>query len=289
MTRALQFKDGHRYLLETMFKESAKTSWARIAIMWRVMFQKNWFMLYVCQDHKKAKSHLYDIALELQTNKRLLQDFGQVFYEQSLEDTGIKKSHKKSIDEFITTTGIKLKAFSTGMSTRGELHMNHRPDYYTLDDFENEKTKVSEARTKEVKAFIDELLTGISASAKVVFLGNKISKRGSVAFLEKKALDNPDFKALNVPLIVNDEIMWKSRFVWTDARARMLNKDQPDEKHVFSIEERKRTVGTRRFNQEYLNIPIPEEEALIKQEWVEPNMYKTLPGGQIFKIIMLDP
>lgn len=293
MTKGLQFSDPtvNFFLLEA-FKDSAKTSWARIELVRRICFKLIHFGIYACHDHGKAKSNLFDVAIELQTNEKILNDFGQLFYEPTLEETGVKKSKKKSIDEFITANGIKIKAYSTAMSTRGELHINFRPDFYILDDFENDKTKRSVPRTEEVKTFIDELLTGVSAYALIIFLANKISNKGSVNYLEQKAAQKKNFRIMEVPLIKNGVIAWPSRFVWTDQQALEINnKCEKKEQYVFSIETKKSDIGTRRFNQEYLLIPIPLEDVIIKKEWVENNYYHELPKdrGNMKGVIMLDP
>lgn len=288
MVRSLEFKEGFKYLILEMFKESAKTSWAKIAFVKRICFKEGWFQGWVSHDKEKSEASLFDVAIQLQTNKRLLADFGQLFYEQTLSDE--KKSKKKSIDEFVTANGIKAKAYSTSMSTRGEIHASHRPDFMVLDDFENEKTKKSVARTQEVKNFIDELLSGVGASINMVFLCNKIANNGSVDFLEKKAAGNPDFKLMKKALVEDGEITWKSKFVWTDLKANLINVDAPKEKKVFSIEERKRTLGTSRFNQEYLLKPINENNPIFKKAWFENNVYSSPLSTTLKREVMVgDP
>lgn len=289
LTHNLQFEDFFKFLINEAHKDSAKTSWARIAFIWRICTRRSYFMFFVCHDKKKAESHLFDISVTLQTNQRLIEDFGQLFYEDPV--TKMKRSQKKTIDEFITVNGIKVKASSTGISLRGEIFEEHRPDYINLDDIENDKTKRSEARTKEVKDFIDETLTGLTAAAKMVFSVNKISNTGSVAFLEAKAQGNPDFKLWQQPLIKDGNIQWEGRFVWTDKEAREINGQLKDPKHhVFSIESLQRNLGTRRFNQEYQLIPMTEGDSVLKEEWITDNYYTNLPDkGILNKVIMVDP
>lgn len=246
-------------------------------------------MCFICYDKNKAESHLFDIAVTLQTNKRILEDFGQLFYEDKASQQ--KRSKKKSIDEFITANGIKVKAYSTAMSIRGELFENYRPDYLNFDDIENDKTKRSEARTKEVKTFIDESFTGITAAAKCVFSVNMISNIGTVAWLKSKADANPDFKVWEQPLIKDGKIQWEGRFVWTDKEAKIINATHTNPVyHVFSIESLQRNLGTRRFNQEYQLIPMTEGESVIREEWITDHYYKSLPDkGILNKVIMADP
>ncbi|MEE8151314.1 MAG: hypothetical protein V3T43_06320 [Nitrosomonadaceae bacterium] len=287
MTEALQFEGIEQFLLMIMFKESAKTSWARIAIVWRICHNLSHFICFICHDEKKAAGHLFDIAVALQTNPRILNDFGQLFYDSGL----IKQSQKKSMKEFVTAHGIKVKAYSTSMSIRGELHKTFRPDWINFDDIENVKTKGSKARVKEVKEFIDETLSGISAAAKVVISANRIDNNGSIVWLERKAMNNPDFKVLEKKLIEDGKIVWPARFVWTDKEKIQINAKVSDPlQQVFSIEERRRTLSTRKFNQEYQNIPVSDEDSIIKKEWIDRNEYDLLPNeNRMQKVLMMDP
>ena len=292
MVKLMQFTGEHKYFLLEGFRESAKTVWAKIAMIQQICFKKRDFLLYVCFDRDKAKGHLYDIAVELQTNQKILADFGQLFYEDDLE--GKKRmSQKKSMNEFITTNGVKVKAFSTGMSTRGEIYKGNRPQFYVIDDFENDKTKKSLVKTAQVKAFIDELLSGIASDANIIFLCNRISNTGAVEYIRTKAkLGGKYWKTMRIDLINQDgQLNWVSRYCFTNAEAEVRNEGkQQGDPMVVSVEERKNTLGTARFNQEYQNIPIPDDEAMIKREWVEKSFWTKLPSDDpMKKILMLDP
>jgi len=66
-----------------MFRESAKTSLAKIKIIHNIVYKKKMFNIWTSYDQLKAEGNLFDVALELQTNKNLIADFGQLFYEQN--------------------------------------------------------------------------------------------------------------------------------------------------------------------------------------------------------------
>jgi hypothetical protein len=157
MYEDLEYRDW-QYVIWVMFRESAKTSIAKIKLIKNIVYKEKLFNIWVSFDEKKAESNLFDVVLQLQTNEKLIADFGQLFF------TGNKikekeKSEKKSINEFITTNGVKVKAYSTGMSTRGEVFGSERPDAYFIDDIETLKTINSIARTDQVKGFLDELFS----------------------------------------------------------------------------------------------------------------------------------
>jgi len=126
MYNDLTFRNWSGVLWE-MYRESAKSTLAKIKIIHSIVYSKKKFIIWTSYDQHKAEANLFDIAIELQTNKNLIADFGQLFYEDRL----IKErfSRKKSIGEFITTNKIKVKAYSTGQSIRGEVYQQYRPDF----------------------------------------------------------------------------------------------------------------------------------------------------------------
>jgi phage terminase large subunit-like protein len=288
MAQDMQFEEGFRFLIEEKFRESAKTAWAKLKMIHAICYKKKHFIQYVCFEQKKSEGHLYDIALELQTNNRLINDFGQLFYGEEFDE---KHSKKKSIKEFITENGIKIKAASTGVSTRGDIYREYRPDLYVIDDFENEKTKYSPARTQQVLMFIDELLSGISADANVIFLCNKISLNGSVNNLERRSAGNPDWKLSKTPVEIDGKIQWRAKFVRTDKEKEAINSKLEDSKlFVASLEERKRTLGSSRYMQEYMNQPIADDVARYHPRWIQENYYNQLPILTQCRIVMaVDP
>lgn len=289
MCRLLAF-NGFQYLIEILYRGSAKTSWAKIKVIHAICYKYKRHIFYGCFESETAESHLYDIAVQLQTNEHLVKDFGQLFYEP--EDAQ-KKSEKKSVKEFITANGVKVKATSVSKSPRGKLYQNFRPDLVILDDFENNKTKDSDAYTSRTLKFIEELITGASADCNILFLCNRISKSGAVAYLEGKAKGNNNWRLFEKQLIENGEITWPAKFVWTNEEAKRINDLVKDPlERVFSIEQMKSDFGTRVFNQEYLNIPVPKEGQLLKEAWIDKHFYSTLPHESkepFLKVMMMDP
>lgn len=293
MCDRLNFNGFYHYMILIMFREAAKTAWAKIFVLWCICYGKKHYIKYICFDEKKAKGHLYDIAIELQSNERILEDFGSLFFEGEFEDDGDDTSEKKAIGEFITSNKIRVQAGSTGISTRGDVFGPYRPDLYILDDFETDKTKGSIPRTREVINFIDELLGGISVDCNIIFLCNRISRHGSVKYLENKALSNPNWKKLEVRLEsrVEKKIAWPSKYVRTDAEAHAINATREDPKtHVVSIESKKRDLGTARYEQEMNNTPVDDADSRYKPLWISKNQYVSTPALTQMDVVMaVDP
>lgn len=70
----------YKFLLEIAFRESAKTSYAKIDFIRNICYGWSKMMFYTCYESEASENNLLDIALELQTNKYLINDFGQLFF-----------------------------------------------------------------------------------------------------------------------------------------------------------------------------------------------------------------
>jgi hypothetical protein len=69
--------------------------------------------VFFCAEKSKATARLYDIVVHLQTNRKLKNDFGDLFSKQkNKSNDGEDVMQKKSIPEFITSNHIKVKASS---------------------------------------------------------------------------------------------------------------------------------------------------------------------------------
>lgn len=266
----LNFKDKIG-VLWIMFRESAKTSLAKIKIIHSVCYNQKKFIIWVSYDQKKAEANLFDIALELQRNDKLIADFGQLFYEPKNKE---KSSQKKSIKEFITSNGVKVKAYSTGQSIRGEVYGEYRPDLVIMDDIETNKTVESEAMTDQVINFIDELLSGLGGDANILILANRLVFGGSISYFEDRINDDDKLKEKftirDLAVVVDDVIQWPSKYVATDEEAQEYNKNIKDRKQqIVSLETKQRLLGYQVYNREMLNTPITDEEREFKPQWVK--------------------
>lgn len=235
-------------------------------------------MFYVCYEEESAKDNLFDIATELQDNDLLLADFGQLYFDEGSEK---KKSKKSSIGNFLTSNGIRVQASSVKKTVRGKMYKASRPDYYVIDDFENNKTKGSIPMTKQTIDYFDELIPGISVDAKVIFLCNKVSDTGSVAWLYDKMEDNERAEIIEVPVVTGytgdnwkeGEITWPAKYAMTDIEAMEKNALVTDpKKKVFSLEQQHRLMnkdGRKVFEQEMLNKPLSDSDRFFDHEVID--------------------
>jgi len=246
------------------FRESAKSSLAKIFATWCICYSNKNYINYDSYDKSNAESALFDIAVSLQTNKKIISDFGQLFTKQSNEN---KESKIKRISNFITENEIKVEAFSTQEPTRGRIYKNNRPDLFILDDIENNKTKESYPVTKKIVSHIDELKAGMSTIGSVLYLGNLITDDGVVDYVLRAVQRNKKGIARNIPVIANGATTWKGKYVMTDIEAVEANKEIEDrEKHKVSLEDKRRKLGDKVFETEMMNNPAKAGDLFFERD-----------------------
>lgn len=274
MERLIELDEGKiRELAFIMFRESAKTSISKIYLTWLICYKKRNYINVDSYSKANAEQILFDVVLELQTNRLLKEDFGELYNESRDKD----KVQRKKISDFITTNGVRVEAHSTQESVRGRLFGASRPDFLLLDDFETAKTAVSQAITDQIIAHMREFQTGLAGDAKVLYLGNYISEYGSVQMLLDRAKDDPGLVVMNVPVIKDGVPTWPAKYALTDDEANERNRDKKENK-VISLEDKKRQLGSLTFNMEMMNMPIDEENAVFQKE-----LFKYVPWEDVEK------
>lgn len=106
------------------FRECAKsTLLGKIDPVWKLVFEDRWFIPIVARTEDKAESKVVPLKIELENNRRLISDFGDLQGKVEWE-----------FGSFITKTGRKVKAYGIEQSLTGEENSSHRPDHLLFDD-----------------------------------------------------------------------------------------------------------------------------------------------------------
>lgn len=239
------------------FRESAKTSFAKNYLAYLIAYKKKLYINVDSFDKENSERILFDVVVELQQNKKLVGDFGELFNVKRKQD----EATTKRVSNFVTTNGVRVEAHSTQESIRGRIHGSQRPDFILFDDIETTKTKESKAYTKQVHDHLYEAIAGVdSGEYSLIYLGNYITDFGNIAELQKRAEGNDKFRYRKVPVIGPDGLpTWKAKYVLTDAEALTTGK--------VSLEERKRLLGSQVFMAEMMNQPIDESTQEFKKAW----------------------
>lgn len=240
------------------FRESAKTSYAKLFIIWLICYKKRFYINVDSFDRENAERILFDIAFEMVNNKRLRADFGILFS----KERGIQDIKQNRINNFVTENGIRVEAHSTQESVRGRIHLNQRPDFLLFDDIETNKTKDSEAYTKQVRDHLTEAQAGMSADGFILYLGNYITEYGNIQWLMDRAKTDTGLRIRNIPIMNEQGIpTWEAKYAITDEEAKTTGK--------VSIEDKQRQLGSLVFSYEMMNKPIDEMTAEFKKEYAQ--------------------
>lgn len=258
------------------FRESGKTSISKLFVIWMVATKKRKYINIDSFDKENAERILFDVAFEMTNNKRLQNDFGVLFS----KERGIKDIKQNRINNFVCENGVRVEAHSTQESVRGRLHLNQRPDCLILDDIETNKTKDSQAYTKQVADHISEAMAGMSPDGFMLYLGNFITEYGNINKIFQRAKNDVGIRVRNIPVMANGLPLWPSKYALTDEEAQKTGK--------VSIEDKQRQLGSQVFSYEMMNTPIDESIAEFKKEWIQRAVEEDLTHLQLNTFITID-
>ena len=259
------------------YRESAKTTFAKLFVIWMICYKKRLYINLDSFDKENSERILFDVAFELVNNKRLQADYGVMFS----KERGITDIKQNRINNFVTENGIRVEAHSTQESVRGRLHLNQRPDCLICDDIETNKTKDSQAYTKQVRDHITEAMAGMATNGFILYLGNYISEYGNIAWLMDRAKTDKNIRVRNIPVMDNGVPLWASKYALTDEEAQKTGK--------VSIEDKQRQLGSLVFSYEMMNQPIDESIAEFKKEWILRATEKDFEHITYNTFIAIDP
>lgn len=83
-----------------MFRESAKTTFAKLFIIWLIAYNKRKYINVDSFDKENAERILFDVAFEMTNNQRLNSDFPQLFSKRR----SIDEIKQNRINNFVTET-----------------------------------------------------------------------------------------------------------------------------------------------------------------------------------------
>lgn len=268
--------DKLRELAWVMFRESAKTSIAKGFVLWLITFNKRRYINVDSFDKENAERILFDVVVEMQSNQKYKNDFGEMYNSKRTPELATQKR----INNFVTNNGVRVEAHSTQESVRGRIHGHQRPDFLLLDDFETNKTKDSKAYTEQVISHINEFKGGLDATAKIIYLGNYITEFGSIQSLIDRSKTDNKLRVRMVPVELNGVPTWKEKYAMTDEEAQREKK--------VSLEDKKKMMGSLVYSAEMLNQPIDEASQKFFKKWFKYITREELAKKRTRKFVLID-
>lgn len=260
------------------FRESAKTTVAKMFVEWCICYKKKSYIAWDSYDGANAESALFDIALTLQTNKRILKDFGQLYRKRKKHKTKAEQEEDeptiKTLGNFITENKVKVERFTTQESARGRISGKNRPDLFIFDDIENTITKESLALTSKIIRHVDEVNSGLQNTGAVLYLGNYITEEGVIAHIRNRLEGKSGKIVRNIKVIEAGKPAWPGKYVMTNKEALEKNVQVPREEHVISLEQKRLDLGEVVFNTEMMNDPGKSGDYYFDREKVRVALEK---------------
>lgn len=220
-----------------------KTTWfSLIYVLWCILFKKKKFILLLSDSFPQAKELLGSVVKELETNDRILEDFGRIAG-YAHEDV-----HERTVwtaGDIVTLTGVKVMARGWSSKLRGMKYGAHRPDLIILDDVENDENVNSEEQRKKLRDTFYNSILNLGTFDTQVFVVGTILHFDSL--LNNLLMNPPDgwqtrmyraFKEDGTPL-------WDE--VWTKEK----------------LEIKRNQIGSQSFEQEYMNNPLRSDQSIL--------------------------
>jgi len=179
-----------------------------------------------------AEHWLREIKQELENNKFILEDFGDL------------RSDKWTQDHIITNTGIEVMAKGRGYQIRG-----FRPDLVIEDDIEDDEEVRSEEQRSKVMEWHDKaLINTLESDSRLVMIGTILHPQS----LLSNVMTREGWTVMKYKAITPD-----GKSIW------------PEKWPIEALERRRREIGSIAFASEFMNEPIITENPIFVKEWVQ--------------------
>jgi len=227
-----------------MFRGAAKSVHANIGNpLQLIMSHKVKFFVLIGLNEDRAKLLLADLQLQLESNNRIIADFGNQRINGSWTD-----------GEFQTANGVYCLALGINQPFRGLRNLGNRVDYAVVDDCEDRKRAENQKLTIECADRITSDLMGAfdKDHRRLVVANNYFVRNGLIDKLLERLKDKPDTRVHQIN--ITDKFgkpTWHQRY------------------SVRDIENIRNSTDPLSFSREYMNTPV-DEGKLFKPEWLAP-------------------
>ncbi|MGG7074551.1 phage terminase large subunit [Campylobacter sp. 9BO] len=283
---------GEKYAIAAPRGHAKTTYTSKLFPLWCICFNKKRFIVEISDAVELVEANLEAIKVELESNANLKADFPHVCQ--------ISKNWK--VGEFITSNGVKLKAFGSGKRLRGVSYGAFRPDLAVLDDLENDTNVRSKDQRDKLEAWLDEAvlnLGSIDGSLDVLYIGTILHSDSVLARkLKLKFWNAKKFQSIiNFPHRMDLWEDWSNlyRNVSREASEKfyLKNRVKMDEGSQVLWQEalpilslmQKRAENLKSFNKEQQNNPRSETQIFSKENM---SFYNELPKID-YHVMYVDP
>ena len=261
---------AHKYFACAIPRDHAKTTLAKLAVIWFYLFSPYRFVLYLSNTAPIAIEACRDIANFIES-ENFVAVFGAVEWIVRQEGTGLYK-FKLALPGGKEKVCI-LRALGAGQQVRGINIDNQRPELAIVDDLESKENTATPHLRKQLKEwFFGTFRKALDKfNHKIVQIGNLVSPVGIL----KDNLESEYWTSMRLGAILSN-----GQPLWPDAWPILKLQAEFDEYHRAGL--------MHVWFGEMMNIPIPEGSGLIASEEIR-YMPAVSPGDCEYGFITIDP
>jgi len=254
---ALTEDENYSIYIIIAFRGSSKSTLINMSYpLWAILgCQQKKFIIILGQTQDKAQYYFSNIKKELEENELLKQDLGP-FQEDN--------NHWGSYSLVVPRFNAKIIVGSVEQSIRGLRHRQYRPDLIILDDVENvNSVRTKEGRDKTWQWLTGEVMPAGDRNTKIVALGNLLHEDSLLKRLHNRIIDGKIKGVYKEYPLLDDsgKPLWPGKF-----------KTQGD----IDFERETKAPDNVTWQREYMLKIIPEEDQVIKPDWIK--YYEALPS-----------
>lgn len=252
----------------------SKSTWVKIDTIHDIVYGIEPVIVYVSDTLQDAGFHFESMKSELENNSDLRAVFGNL-----VPDMASRETVKWTNTHFETTNGINVVARGANKG-RGVNIKNNRPTKIIIDDAETDEQVSSAIRRIKYHDWLYNVIIPSLDKKR-----GRIKCIGTVIHKECEVLKFYNAKGgIYRQAIEEGKSIWPEYWPITDLERLRDGYYNDDGKFIEGI-------GTRSFNQEYMNNPSSFEDATINPTWIDEHFYTTLPKSteKLNKVIAYDP
>lgn len=250
-------------------REHAKSTFFTFGVPIRnICYQMRRFQLVISDTNDQATGFTLPIRLELEENPRIRHDFGNL------------RGQVWKANDFTTSNGVRTLARGRGEKVRGLKNRQYRPDYATVDDYENDENVENPRLVKKGIQWLKRAVIGsMGKGYTFCMVGNLFHPKSVLSqFIAEKDEEGNTLYVSRVYRAWIDYGKPTQRPLWSAL--------WPEER----LEKKRRQMGTVDFNAEMMNL-TGAEESPFKEAWFKyferPQIELVMP--ELFVATFIDP
>ena len=286
-----------RLLARVAPRGHAKSTCAALAYpLWCICTQRKRNILIITHESSLATQFVRDIRNELETNERILDEYGDLCRHEPAPAparrssrgktrAGAAKSRRQSRTKwsesmFTTTTEITVQAKGSGASLRGVRVGPQRPDLIICDDIEKDEHVASAEGRRKLEHWLRRVvMPALAPDGQLLVLGSLIHYDSLLANLrDRKRFPRWNYRVYRA---LEAEPFGDGTF----QRVALWPARWP----VSRLDEERQRVGTLAFEQEYQANPIDDSIRVFHPEWLGRYDPRELNECDLITLMAVDP